>query len=1472
MDGLLRPYFIELFDDHNVRIDDKISLKCVGTGHPIPMITWFVDNTELDNRKQEPYTLHKALFDEYIVERNRIVSYLNITVQSVFDGGTYQCVLSNKAGVTRHSANIRVAGPTKIRPMYNKNLTAMTDIKLNCPTVGDEPKLIEWHKDDKKLPLNHRHRVQANGTLEIQHLDKSDSGIYTCIAFGEKNSDIVKQSFKMKVKVPPVIEGFSFNNKLEAGMRTRIYCNVAQGDQPVSIKFYKDEQLLSTGARDDGITVQEVDPYSLSLAIANLSAIHNGNYSCVASNEAATVSYNSYLVVNVPPKWIIEPKNTDTVEGNAVRIDCSADGFPIVQITWKRLQDSFNGETNTMAVHQQYLLIRSGPKYQVFQNGSLKIANVEEADEGQYLCQGSNGIGSGLSTLVKLFVHIPAKFKESSDLTNISVIQEHPLELVSNIIGDHPISVEWTFNNHKILSHNSDYLIKDEVNKEGVISMLQLKSVSHSNSGIYKCIVINEYLKSPVVKTFRVIVKEPPEAPQDISIISKSSQTIALSWKRPYDGNDEIREYVIQYVNTDNETLHRLHNHSIFGNISSTVLRGLQPSTHYTIVMYGINSVGKSRPSKEIKFQTEEESPSGPPTRVQLMAIDANSIKVDWFSPPIHQINGELKGFYIGYKALNTNDPFIYKTVQIKGNPDLGNAFSLILQGLRPYTYYSVIVQAYNNVGAGPRSDEITVRTGESIPSSALTGVSCDSFSPQSISISWNSLPDEYINGVLKGFRVYYRPTDSDTKDLMKNEVTAQQNKLTLYGLRKFTNYSLSVIAFNNVGDSPSTTVFCKTQEDLPALVDTIKAFQSGPDSVVVSWKPPKQPNGVIRKYAIYRKSSNEEEVNSFTVPSHLNYHKTSNLIRGYRYNFWVTAWTSVGEGGSSTIVSVIMATKISARIVSFDDQIEETIGQNVELFCKSVGIPEPEIKWKVNGIVFEMTSHTKNPRLQHLMNGSLRISNTTLNDSGNYSCLVSNIHGFDAITYELNIRRDSNSNYPLSPIVEVVNITTSSIIIKWVLRGQEVLPVKAHEVYFRSSVSKEWKYYIITDENLNNNKTFSIEHLLCGNLYQIYVINVNSYGKSSPSDILNVRTLGREPISPPYKSFVNRINSTSVKLNLNIWKDGGCPYTSHPIVQWKPMETNQWNLLFVNSVLETAIISEFKPNKNYKIKVIMKNSAGTTAVEYDIDPYGLPNNVYHISGHSPVHIAVEHLDNNVSEENEVVPIVFTVVISVILLLAGILAVFILYKAMQKRFNQNTAEDRTPGHTDNIFRKVALIHTNKNGKRISEPMDMTSAEMTSLNSTEDHLRIKAFNKSTESMTTSFQCKEDTKYKYVSIPKPEISDYYSIVHKNRKCKTNAKQTLIIDMKGRDALESPNESPHRYSLPNTMFDKQQQLEVDCQPNQCCHYVDDSHKPTAECVCCSLFETDCCNNGHNWQSVCQFEPNAAQMPSSYLNTKFN
>jgi hypothetical protein len=292
-----------------------------------------------------------------------------------------------------------------------------------------------------------------------------------------------------------------------------------------------------------------------------------------------------------------------------------------------------------------------------------------------------------------LNVHIPAHFKNRTNALNITVHESHSVELLSEAIGDHPISIQWN-RNHEVLEikSNSNYIIEEESTEKGIISKLKVKVAFRNDSGLFKCNAVNAFGSD--VKTFNLIVQEPPESPEELTVISKSSRTLALSWKKPFTGNDEIKEYVVQYLNEESSTIH-LKNVSVYGNMTTTVLRGLHPSKEYSIVLFAINSVGKSKPSKEIKFVTEEESPAGPPTQVQLTSIDATSIKVDWQPPHSDQINGDLKGFYIGYKALNTHDPFIYKTVQTKFGTTPNNAFSMILHGLRPYTHYSGIQYIY---------------------------------------------------------------------------------------------------------------------------------------------------------------------------------------------------------------------------------------------------------------------------------------------------------------------------------------------------------------------------------------------------------------------------------------------------------------------------------------------------------------------------------------------------------------------------------------------------------------------------------------------------------------------------------------------------------------------------------------------------------------------------------------------------------
>lgn len=67
--------------------------------------------------------------------------------------------------------------------------------------------------------------------------------------------------------------------------------------------------------------------------------------------------------------------------------------------------------------------------------------------------------------------------------------------------------------------------------------------------------------------------------------------------------------------------------------------------------------------------------------------------------------HGEINGYYIGYRPSDSDEPFQYKNVEASA------AGLSYLTNLRRLTRYAVIVQAYNNAGAGPRSDEVEATT-----------------------------------------------------------------------------------------------------------------------------------------------------------------------------------------------------------------------------------------------------------------------------------------------------------------------------------------------------------------------------------------------------------------------------------------------------------------------------------------------------------------------------------------------------------------------------------------------------------------------------------------------------------------------------------------------------------------------------------------------------------------------------------------
>lgn len=143
-----------------------------------------------------------------------------------------------------------------------------------------------------------------------------------------------------------------------------------------------------------------------------------------------------------------------------------------------------------------------------------------------------------------------------------------------------------------------------------------------------------------------------------------------------------------------------------------------------------------------------------------------------------------------------------------------------------------------------------------------------------------------------------------------------------------------------------------------------------------------------------------QEDARSQKVSStQLNYEATG-LKKKERYNFWVTASTSVGEGEPSKTVTVAPGTRVPAKIASFDNTFSVSYREDVKLPCQAVGAPLPEIQWKIKG-----TPYAASERVRLLPEGSLLVREVTRDDVGEYTCTVENMYGQDTVTHQLQVQ-----------------------------------------------------------------------------------------------------------------------------------------------------------------------------------------------------------------------------------------------------------------------------------------------------------------------------------------------------------------------------------------------------------------------------------------------------------------------------------
>lgn len=93
------------------------------------------------------------------------------------------------------------------------------------------------------------------------------------------------------------------------------------------------------------------------------------------------------------------------------------------------------------------------------------------------------------------------------------------------------------------------------------------------------------------------------------------------------------------------------------------------------------------------------------------------------------------------------------------------------------------------------------------------------------------------------------------------------------------------------------------------------------PTSLIVSWALPTRTNGKLTSYTLYSRileGGRERDSTKKKLSPTQTHYQTSELRKGEAYEFWVTAFTKVGEGQSTQVVYSTISNR-GERTITFN-------------------------------------------------------------------------------------------------------------------------------------------------------------------------------------------------------------------------------------------------------------------------------------------------------------------------------------------------------------------------------------------------------------------------------------------------------------------------------------------------------------------------------------------------------------------------
>ncbi|XP_054522203.1 receptor-type tyrosine-protein phosphatase F isoform X21 [Pan troglodytes] len=838
--GDSKPVFIKVPEDQTGLSGGVASFVCQATGEPKPRITWMKKGKKVSSQRFEVIE-----FDD---GAGSVLRIQPLRVQR--DEAIYECTATNSLGEINTSAKLSVLEEEQLPPGFPsidmgpqlKVVEKARTATMLCAAGGNPDPEISWFKDF--LPVdpaasNGRIKQLRSGALQIESSEESDQGKYECVATNSAGTRYSAPA-NLYVRVRRVAPRFSIppsSQEVMPGGSVNLTCVAVGAPMPYVKWMMGAEELTKEDEMPVGRNVLELS-----------NVVRSANYTCVAISSLGMIEATAQVTVKALPKPPIDLVVTETTATS-------------VTLTW----DSGNSEPVTYYGIQYRAAGTEGPFQEVDGVATTRysIGGLSPFSEYAFRVLAVNSIGRGppseavrARTGEQAPSSPPRRVQARMLSASTMLVQWEPPEEPNGLVRGY--RVYYTPDSRRPPNawhkHNTDAGLLTTVGSllPGITYSLRVLAFTAVGDG-------------PPSPTIQVKTQQGvPAQPADFQAEVESDTRIQLSWLLP--PQERIIMYELVYwAAEDEDQQHKV----TFDPTSSYTLEDLKPDTLYRFQLAARSDMGVGVFTPTIEARTAQSTPSAPPQKVMCVSMGSTTVRVSWVPPPADSRNGVITQYSVAYEAVDGEDRGRHV---VDGISREHSSWDLV--GLEKWTEYRVWVRAHTDVGPGPESSPVLVRTDEDVPSGPPRKVEVEPLNSTAVHVYWKLPVPSKQHGQIRGYQVTYVRLENGEprglpiiQDVMLAEAQwrpeeSEDYETTISGLTPETTYSVTVAAYTTKGDGARSKPKIVTTTGA-VFAKNFRVAAAMKTSVLLSWEVPDSYKSAVPFKILYNGQSVEVDGHS---------------------------------------------------------------------------------------------------------------------------------------------------------------------------------------------------------------------------------------------------------------------------------------------------------------------------------------------------------------------------------------------------------------------------------------------------------------------------------------------------------------------------------------------------------------------------------------------------------------------------------